>query len=846
MSFWRSLPERAARLLGRVDVRAVLSAAIILSLLPFAEVDRYAWAFLVLFGAELVLRVAALWRVEPEAGDGAPGRRRLTAIGLVLLDAVALLSFVPWSHTPDSARWLRLFRLSRLLLLLAYWAPLVRDVRSILAQRERSRNVVLMGFTVAALTFAGAVALEHLAPDGADFDGNGKLDRNDRGFAIRLWWAFRQIQDPGNMLESPTDIAAVAVSLCLTLAGLFLVSFLIGLGADVVRELVELSRARPPGLSRHLVVVHATPAAPRVLAELVRHYRKAFTTPRGVLLGHLPDRPVFLEQPGLRHIAYRRGDPAEPDGLLRADCPRARRIVVLADPHRAEPDAHTTGIMLTVRESNADAWLVAEILDPRNMSAARVAGGARTVIVPTEKLLGLVVAAAVLRPGLEDLLRELLSSAGHEVYTYLYDVPHLDCPHRMLQVDGADHLARIYDLGAADGAESRIALLGVIHPPGPGERRLRTCLGAPGAESVPEGGRVAGLVGIAENFRAMERFALRVLDGPPPPPAPAPRPLPPLAAGARRDTLRDVLVCGFRPAGVHLLEALMRAAPQVHVQILVATKRERAEALAMLRERSMHQALGLWNEPGPAGRFVELPGDELTYHPEGQTTACGRLRVDVADWTQSRELLDLPGTGRSLGDMDLVLALGGPHPDDDARTATTLLKIADLMGTGRVPFAPDFRLLGLVVDERLGSLLEKRFATAAGEASERLRVLSTRQYGAYFVFQSAVVPGFDAVFSEVLSPWGQSFELLRPAPGGDPAARWTFGELSRALRAARRTLLAVALRDGDGPARLCVTPNADEPGATFAWGDVTGLWVTDDASAPAGQRTPRPELAIDA
>ncbi len=37
-------------------------------------------------------------------------------------------------------------------------------------------------------------------------------------------------------------------SVGLTLFGLFLVSFLIGLGTDVVHELLELSRLRPAGL----------------------------------------------------------------------------------------------------------------------------------------------------------------------------------------------------------------------------------------------------------------------------------------------------------------------------------------------------------------------------------------------------------------------------------------------------------------------------------------------------------------------------------------------------------------------------------------------------------------------
>src|SRR5690606_29446108 len=99
-----------------------------------------------------------------------------------------------------------------------------------------------MGALVAAMAFAGAIVLSHLGASGVDFDENGVVDGSDERFLTRLWWSFRQIQDPGNMLAAPDQAVGVLVSLALTLFGLFLVSFLIGLGADIVRELVELNR----------------------------------------------------------------------------------------------------------------------------------------------------------------------------------------------------------------------------------------------------------------------------------------------------------------------------------------------------------------------------------------------------------------------------------------------------------------------------------------------------------------------------------------------------------------------------------------------------------------------------
>src|SRR5690606_11328379 len=105
----------------------------------------------------------------------------------------------------------------------------------------------------------------------------------------------------------------------LSVFGLFLVSFLIGLGTDVVRELLELSRLRPTGLQAHTVVVNITPSTRRLLSELMGYYqklvpsdapllsagwwtdlrRRGFGGPRFVIVGNPEEPPDFLRQPEL-------------------------------------------------------------------------------------------------------------------------------------------------------------------------------------------------------------------------------------------------------------------------------------------------------------------------------------------------------------------------------------------------------------------------------------------------------------------------------------------------------------------------------------------------------------------
>ena len=361
------------RFLGRFEVRLFLSACIVISLLPLPDVRELDGVFLLIFGAEFLLRAAVVFRADEDETDER-GWRWPTRSALLLLsfDALALVSFLPL--VAHDTPWMRLLRVIRLVALLSYWAPVMQDLRAVLLRRERSRQVLVMGAMVGLLSFIGALALEQLeAGAGAvDYDDDGEVTHNDRRFFVHLWWAFRQIQDPGNMLSAPGSAAAVVVSVVLTVFGLLLVSFLIGLGTDVVREVMTVSHLRSPGLAGHTVIVHINAATGQLLHELVRYYRKLIPEgslsrrwwrqlgenarrvlqgPRYVVVGRSDDRPAFLRRPDLARIVYRPATAADPDFMLRADVARAQRVVVLADLEAQNPDAETIRALLMIHDT---------------------------------------------------------------------------------------------------------------------------------------------------------------------------------------------------------------------------------------------------------------------------------------------------------------------------------------------------------------------------------------------------------------------------------------------------------------------------------------------------------------
>ncbi len=878
------------RFLERMVVRLVLSIAIIVSLLPYSWVEGTDPLFFALFGTEFVLRLfAVLGRpndpdedagsiVERPSAPQRMGRSRGGTIFLLIVDLIALVSFVPLPVGPAGARWLRLFRLTRMLLLVSYWAPLVMDLWSILSRRERMRQIVLMGFVVGGLSFAGAVVMFHLADSEGmlvDVNGDDVVDAADRNFSNLLWWAFRQVQDPGNMLASPIAVPLVIISVGLTVFGLFLVSFLIGLGTDVVHELLQLSRLRPAGLRGHTVIVGVTPSAPRLLAELMRYYRKLLPTdarvlsaawftdlwrrgllgPRYLIAGREEEPPDFLRQPELSRIVYRERADKDDALLVRADLVHAKRIVLLADLAEPSPDADTINTLLnlvervrahverrTRRPNERQRVVIAEILDDSNIAAARaaVAPGRdtfRAFVVPTERLVALFVAGVVRRPGLGDLLEELLTSRGHELYTCFFQTNGLgftmDEPPDLGR-DPGDAIDRMLQQGLVR-ERSTVVPVGLLLPPRANDphRDFEVVVNPrPGEPTAGGEGPCLGFVAIADNFGSIRRFAQEQPmrpghDASDEPAAPVYRP--PAIERTPQTPIGRVLVCGFRRGSIYMLEELLRDQHGAEVLVLLQDEAAVTRAREALEEHSQLVERGLM--PAHHGTF-DRQADESYVFGGGNRGAdtSSSVRLAVGDWMASRNLVDLPCGFGHVGDLDAVVFVVDGQIQGDARTTTALLKLEDLLAAHGAEHGRP-RMVAEVFDPRLAARLEQHFRTLG---KHHVRIYSIPQLRAFFLFQSVVVPGFDGVYSELLGSWGQSFVRMRPvAPQRGVVA---FADLALGLRAQGQLLVALRLDGPDGESSLCVAPGPDEVGYEVDLSRLRYLWVIADDRSTARQK----------
>ncbi|MFT5359280.1 MAG: hypothetical protein ACI9KE_006523, partial [Polyangiales bacterium] len=118
-------------------VRVVLAVAIVVSLLPYESVEAIlAPLLLVLFGTEFLLRVLLL-------AKGYVARPK-TEASFLLIDFVALLSFLPAAWLGVPPEMLRAARLARLAVLARFTRALAVDVYQVLTRREQVQQLLFV------------------------------------------------------------------------------------------------------------------------------------------------------------------------------------------------------------------------------------------------------------------------------------------------------------------------------------------------------------------------------------------------------------------------------------------------------------------------------------------------------------------------------------------------------------------------------------------------------------------------------------------------------------------------------------------------------------------------------
>jgi hypothetical protein len=269
--------------------------------------------------------------------------------------------------------------------------------------------------------------------------------------------------------------------------------------------------------------------------------------------------------------------------------------------------------------------------------------------------------------------------------------------------------------------------------------------------------------------------------------------------------------------------------PAVEVLLLMDHQEQLQRARELMEERTTQVQSGLLQEHGPVGLFVAQGGDSYTFQPNGKEIAHGRIHLAQGDWTQERVLFNLTGDFGTVHNCDLVVLLSDETENADARTSMALLKLAHAVGEQTDQFAPHFQVIGQVDEQDLAWRLEERYRTETSASYRPVRVIANEELRALFSFQSAMVPGFDAIYSDIMSPSGPSLVRLLPEPHPEQSERlWSFDELARSLAARGQVALALVYKHESGQGQLVIAPSSKRSSDCFRMDELEAVWVLGD------------------
>ncbi len=249
----------------------------------------------------------------------------------------------------------------------------------------------------------------------------------DTGFVELSWMALMRTLDAGTMGGDQGSWPFLIAMLAVTLGGIFVISTLIGvLTTGIEAKLDSLRKGRSKIAERnHTVILGWSEQIFTILPELV----EANKNQRRGCVAIMADRDKVEMEDEIRdkvgdtrktRVVCRRGQPMDLGDLDIVGIHSSRSIIVLAPPDSPNPDADVIKTMLAItnhpNRRQEPYHIVAEIYDPKNMEAAKLAGGNEAEIILVADFIARVVAQTCRQSGLSVVYTELLDFGGDEIY----------------------------------------------------------------------------------------------------------------------------------------------------------------------------------------------------------------------------------------------------------------------------------------------------------------------------------------------------------------------------------------------------------------------------------------------
>ncbi|BCM91253.1 hypothetical protein IAD21_03119 [Abditibacteriota bacterium] len=282
--------------------------------------------------------------------------------------------------------------------------------------------IALIGWLAVVSLFVIVLAALILVITGIKPEGGDRLSLPEA-----IWASLMRAMDAG-AVGADNGWAFRAIMFLVTLAGLFIVSSLIGvLTSGLESKMDELRKGRSVVLEQdHTLILGWSDNIVTIISELVKANENQ-KAPRIVIMA---DRDkVEMEEElrakvgptGRTRVICRSGSPIDLYDLEIASPHESKSIIILS-PNEAPADSDSQVIKTILaltnnpRRRQEPYHIVAEIRDPKNMEAAQLVGRDEAQIVQSNELIARITVQTCRQSGMSVIYTELLDYGGDEIY----------------------------------------------------------------------------------------------------------------------------------------------------------------------------------------------------------------------------------------------------------------------------------------------------------------------------------------------------------------------------------------------------------------------------------------------
>lgn len=418
--------EKILEIENKRSFKIILFIVIIFSLLPlFKYLNQKSksiltYIFFSIFLLESIVRfILLLWSIQAHFRGKyirAGGVKSLIADAVFwIIDMLATISFLEFLPFGESFRVLRLLRLIKLS---RYLGSFFGELGQIINRRSIRRQFIIVFLLLFAISIV--VGLIFYVAE-------------EENIIEYAWWSFKTLFDPGEMIgyeefyndvggdENDTDLKTLPIktvfSISLTIVGLLLLSFFIGIGTQVVENLVQITKNKKLSYKNHIIIYGWSRGTELMLSEVLKVLEDNQINDKIVLLQDVDETLEDDIELKYKNIVSRYHLHNTSEALRKVGIEKAHTIIVFGRSNiNKNDDPDVIKKILTIREIyNPELYVIGMIKSEKNHAPAIEVGA--DIVIIRESFMGFYMTQNILKPELKKFYYEVLTSEGCEFYT---------------------------------------------------------------------------------------------------------------------------------------------------------------------------------------------------------------------------------------------------------------------------------------------------------------------------------------------------------------------------------------------------------------------------------------------